>query len=283
MNETLVRSLSGAVYVSVLLFATLFSKESFLILFILFLLQTVIEFSKLIKLNSIFALTVSVVLFIVFALFLDSNEYNNDIIILAFSLSTSLRLIFWLFETKNDVNTSITTKWFLLIGYIIFSFVLLKKLVIVSHISRDPYLPSIQSTYNPQILIAIFILIWTNDSFAYLVGKSIGKNKLFERISPKKTIEGFLGGMLFSMIASVLISLFYATQFPIWQWLVIAVIVSVFGTLGDLIESKFKRNAGVKDSGKIMPGHGGIYDRLDSVIFVIPFIFLFFKILEYVS
>jgi len=122
-----------------------------------------------------------------------------------------------------------------------------------------------------------------------LVGKSIGKHKLFERVSPKKTIEGFLGGAVFAAFAGYLISKLYIQPNPefssrsILIWTIIAVIVSIFGTIGDLIESKFKRIAGVKDSGSIMPGHGGILDRLDSVIFVAPIIFLFYQILYYVS
>jgi phosphatidate cytidylyltransferase len=139
--------------------------------------------------------------------------------------------------------------------------------------------------YNPKILISIFILIWTNDSFAYIVGKSIGRTKLFERISPKKTIEGFVGGVVFSVIASYLISKYYIqiADGKMFIWIIIALIVGFFGTIGDLIESKFKRFAGVKDSGKIMPGHGGVLDRLDSVIFVAPIVFLFYQILNYVS
>jgi phosphatidate cytidylyltransferase len=139
--------------------------------------------------------------------------------------------------------------------------------------------------YNPKILISIFILIWTNDSFAYIVGKSIGKTKLFERISPKKTIEGFIGGVAFAVLASYLISKYYIqiAEGKVFIWIIIALIVGIFGTIGDLIESKFKRFAGVKDSGKIMPGHGGVLDRLDSVIFVAPIVFLFYQILNYVS
>ncbi len=122
-----------------------------------------------------------------------------------------------------------------------------------------------------------------------IVGKSIGKNKLYEKISPKKTIEGFIGGIVFSVLAGYLISKYYIKASPqfseksIMIWVSIAIIVSFVGTIGDLIESKFKRIAEVKDSGKIMPGHGGILDRLDSVIFVAPIIFLFYKILYYVS
>jgi phosphatidate cytidylyltransferase len=127
-------------------------------------------------------------------------------------------------------------------------------------------------------VISIFILIWTNDTFAYIIGKKWGKNKLFERISPKKTIEGFAGGVLFCILASIILSLFF-NFFSLGIWISSAIFVGVFGTIGDLIESKFKREANVKDSGNIMPGHGGILDRLDSIIFVAPFLYIIFQIL----
>jgi phosphatidate cytidylyltransferase len=142
-------------------------------------------------------------------------------------------------------------------------------------------IPFVDGGYNPKIIIGIFILIWTNDTFAYIVGKSLGKHKLLERISPKKTIEGFIGGLVFTMLASYLLSCFF-TFFSASTWIITGIFVGLFGTIGDLIESKFKRSAGVKDSGKIMPGHGGILDRLDSVIFVVPFLYLFYQILNYV-
>jgi phosphatidate cytidylyltransferase len=130
--------------------------------------------------------------------------------------------------------------------------------------------------------VGIFILIWINDSFAYLIGSNFGRQKLFESVSPKKTVEGFLGGVFFSAIGSYFI--FKCTNnLEFSNWLIISVIISVFGTIGDLIESKYKRQANVKDSGNLMPGHGGLLDRLDSAIFVAPFIYLFLKILNYVS
>jgi len=162
-----------------------------------------------------------------------------------------------------------------LIGYVIIPFLLLIKL------------PFLEGVYNPYILIGSFILIWTNDTFAYIVGKTMGKRKLFERISPKKTIEGFLGGMFFTIIAAYILSNFTTFITPLFHsplvWMGAAIILVVFGTLGDLVESKLKRNAGVKDSGNIMPGHGGILDRLDSIIFAIPFLFLYYQIISYVS
>jgi phosphatidate cytidylyltransferase len=187
-----------------------------------------------------------------------------------------LKCLFFLFNNKELIITKFW-KYCFLFGYILLPFIFIVK---ISFGIKD---------YNPKIIIGLFILIWTNDTFAYLVGKSVGKHKLYHRISPKKTIEGFLGGIIFSIIAGYLISKMYIrptenfSAKSISIWIIIALIVGVFGTIGDLIESKFKRIAGVKDSGKIMPGHGGILDRLDSVIFVAPIVYLFYQILSYVS
>ena len=161
-----------------------------------------------------------------------------------------------------------------LIGYIILPFIFITKIPIGE-----------QNKYNPKIIISIFILIWTNDTFAYIVGKSIGKHKLLEKVSPKKTIEGFIGGIFFTVLASYIIAKYYIQikEVNTFIWIVIALIVSIFGTIVDLIESKFKRIAGVKDSGKIMPGHGGVLDRLDSIIFAAPIVYSFYQILYYVS
>ena len=120
------------------------------------------------------------------------------------------------------------------------------------------------------------IFIWVNDSFAYLVGKNFGKTKLFESVSPKKTIEGFLGGLIFSLIAAYFITHQHDNpRITLLDWMIIAAILSILGTIGDLIESKFKRQANSKDSGNIMPGHGGMLDRLDSLFFAAPFVYLY--------
>lgn len=125
------------------------------------------------------------------------------------------------------------------------------------------------SNFNWQIPLSIFILTWTNDTGAYLSGRSFGKNKLFERISPNKTWEGSIGGGIFTIIGSIIISYTWGI-FSVPVWIGAAVLVSVFANLGDLMESAFKRNAGVKDSGNIMPGHGGILDRFDAILLTAP-------------
>lgn len=128
---------------------------------------------------------------------------------------------------------------------------------------------------NHDIVFGVLVLIWTNDTMAYITGSLLGKKKLLESISPNKTITGTLGGIVFCVIVSVIISKYFSHRYSLTDWMAIGAIVAIFGTLGDLVESLLKRTAGVKDSGKIMPGHGGLLDRFDSFIFVIPFVFLY--------
>ena len=268
MNETIKRALSGAVYIILLLSCILYSKDSLAILFSILLVFGVFEFAKMTSVNFYAGIILAG-----FAYYSFYNESYNILInnsITIFTIIISIRLLYFLFQ-KNDKEFDIVTQYLILIGYIIFPFILTN------------YVPIGKKGYNSDILITIFILIWTNDTFAYLVGKNFGKNKLFPSVSPKKTIEGFIGGLLFSIIGGVLLAKYFIEAKYIYFWVIIAIIVSIFSTLGDLIESKLKRVAGVKDSGTIMPGHGGILDRLDSIIFVIPFINLFYLILRYVS
>ncbi len=120
--------------------------------------------------------------------------------------------------------------------------------------------------------LAIFIFLWTNDTGAYLVGSLFGRYvpyKLFPRISPKKSWIGSMGGVMLTIIAAAVIE-HYAAGLPLWQWIGLALTVCVFGTWGDLVESLIKRQVGIKDSGKILPGHGGFLDRFDSALLAIP-------------
>ena len=130
----------------------------------------------------------------------------------------------------------------------------------------------------PWVLLALFVLVWVNDVFAYLAGSTIGHHKLFERISPQKTWEGTLAGVIFTLLFSWLFSL-VSVNLTLAQWLGFGLIVSVASNIGDLVESLLKRNAGVKDSGKLLPGHGGILDRFDAILFATPFVFYYLFLL----
>lgn len=140
----------------------------------------------------------------------------------------------------------------------------------------------IGGTYNPHLLLGFFFLLWTNDTGAYLVGSSIGKHKLWERVSPKKTWEGFFGGVVLSITIGYVISLFYPELHYI-LWMVMGLIVSCAGTMGDLVKSAFKRSIGVKDSGTILPGHGGIIDRFDGVLLSTPFVLVLLQLVQTVN
>jgi phosphatidate cytidylyltransferase len=118
----------------------------------------------------------------------------------------------------------------------------------------------------------MFLLIWTNDTFAYFSGRAFGKRKLFERISPKKTWEGTIGGILFTLLLGFIIGA-YINKGEVLFWMVSALIIAPGAIFGDLLESLFKRSLNIKDSGKILPGHGGVLDRFDAALFTIPFFY----------
>lgn len=141
------------------------------------------------------------------------------------------------------------------------------------------YLNTIQS-HGAGLTMMIFILIWVNDSFAYMTGMLLGRHKMWERHSPNKTWEGTIGGALFCIAAAIFAGPHFATHVHVAGWAVIGLICSVAGTLGDLVESMFKRYCGVKDSGKIMPGHGGVLDRFDSILMAVPFVLLFIGLIN---
>ncbi len=131
-------------------------------------------------------------------------------------------------------------------------------------------------SYNAYIPLGFLILLWTNDTGAYLAGRSMGRHKLFERISPNKTWEGFFGGVVMAVVAGFILSHYFGVL-PLWSWVCMALIIGVFGTFGDLVESMLKRNVGVKDSGNILPGHGGLLDRFDGLLMAAPLVYLFLK------
>lgn len=257
MKEHKTRLASGLVYVALLLGSIYLGPLYFAVFFGFLFLVSILEFCKLTNQSIYLPLGVGLS---VWALLTVTNFKLHHLaltVLFVINFIFSFWLIYFLF-TKKDLSISKGMKKILLFTYITLPFVWMGNLNWITE------------TYNYSWIFYIFLLIWVNDTFAYIVGISLGRRKLFERISPKKTKEGFFGGMLFTCIIGIVISI--QTNDSLAFWLSFCVFVSIFGTLGDLIESKLKRMAGVKDSGKIMPGHGGVLDRLDSVLFIMPFV-----------
>lgn len=142
----------------------------------------------------------------------------------------------------------------------------------------DPF--SSMTQFDGLLLLAIFIFIWVNDTGAYLVGSRWGKRRLAPSISPKKSVEGSIGGLILVLLSAVVLRLLLFPELSWLRILLIATVVAVFGTIGDLFESSLKRQAGVKDSGKLIPGHGGILDRIDSLLLAVPAVYLLLAFLD---
>ena len=272
-KELIKRLISGILFAGILISAAQ-NRITFLALILIFGLITLLEFNRLIKQKNPFSYLIFILFFFIFGLLdliikIPSGINELSQIIHVISLFVLLFLTRDLFSSKSLpkllTNRYINTTFYISCGFIF--------LILISLNS---------GSFSSNTIVGMFILIWINDSFAYLIGSNFGRQKLFESVSPKKTVEGFLGGVFFSAIGSYFIFK-HTNNLEFSNWLIISVITSVFGTIGDLIESKYKRQANVKDSGNLMPGHGGLLDRLDSAIFVAPFIYLFLKILNYVS
>ena len=264
MNNFSKRVLTAAVFVAVLLGCTFYSPISFSILFLFVTILGLWEFYTLAEKGG--SQPQKVMGTIIGAVFYISNAmicmgyFDKRILIL------NLPLIFLIFiiELYSKAQDPFKNIAYTLMGivYVALPFSILN------------YMSWQTGTYNYQLLFGIFFILWSNDSGAYLVGSSIGKHKLFLRVSPGKTWEGSIGGAIVSYIVTFIISGWYTSVSRV-DWMLIATIVIVFGTLGDLVKSIYKRSLNVKDSGNILPGHGGILDRFDSLIMSTPFVFTY--------
>lgn len=276
MKEVIVRTISGVLYISIILFAMFTSGEWFMGLFFILALITMSEFMKLVGLKGFFPYLLLLAGFY-FLSYQVIHPYPV-VVFLLLVLFVNTLLFLDLFKSAGT-PLLLNNKYITTIFYVIGGFVFLTSIPKINE----------NNTFIPHIIISIFALMWANDTFAYLIGKKFGKHKLLERISPKKTIEGFIGGLAGALL--IAFAVFYIlnyyldknSNYSLWVWLCLAVIISTTGTIGDLIQSKYKRRAGVKDSGIIMPGHGGMYDRLDSIIYASPFVYAFLLLINYVS
>jgi phosphatidate cytidylyltransferase len=268
MNNMLTRAIAGFVFIALFLFSILYSPESFLCAFFLFMQIALFEMSRMMGLKKRGIYLTAALLFATYSDVFP--EFYKTLFEAATVFSISFLFLQELFSKKQNAIQELGHV-FLALTYTTIPFLFLVQI------------PFSTGDYESSLIVGLFLLIWCNDSFAYLTGITIGKNKLCERISPKKTIEGCIGGTIATVGVAYLIS-YYSPIMSFMEWFGMAVIVSIFGVLGDLIASLFKRITGVKDTGKIIPGHGGIIDRLDSVIFIAPIVFIYLKIINtYVS
>lgn len=259
MSNLYQRGVFGFIYVALFISAILFSEYSYVAYGTLLGFLCMLEFTRIIHLKyTIVYLMYAILVYLIFVEQLDVLILP----ILVVSLISSLVLIYQLYYYKEFKLTRTITKIIVTTRYVILSsiFIIL--------------LPFLNDEYRPHLIIGILVMMWVNDSFAFLIGKNFGKRKLFPSVSPKKTIEGFIGGFVFSIVAAGVIY-YFNRDLSLMNWLILAVITSILGTIGDLIQSKFKRHANVKDSGTLIPGHGGFFDRLDSLLFAAPFVYLY--------
>jgi phosphatidate cytidylyltransferase len=273
MKEVFRRGITGVVYIILLLSAVFLNSDAFDFLFMTFGLACLYEYKRLVELRGYHIFIAYLALWWVFIYLVPDQVFVNDTILINvlmfITLTVNFVLLNYLFSKKEKAFNTFQ-KFIIGLFYIGGGCIFLTMI------------PYKDNDFAQLLIMGIFILIWVNDTFAYLVGSLIGRTKLYSAVSPKKTIEGTFGGFIFSLIAAYILGQYEPIINPL-QWMILATVIVIAGSIGDLVESKFKRAAGVKDSGAILPGHGGMLDRLDSLVFAAPFAYLTLNIFSYVS
>lgn len=265
-NNFIQRTITGIIFVAVLVGGILGGPVSFSILFALITALTIREFGTIVskqdgvQINKSICMLAGVFLFFGFA-YIGIAPGQNEILIPYLFLIIYLMIAELYLKRKNPLHNIAYTMMSQM--YIALPFAALN--ILAFHTS----LTGSASEYNPILPLSIFVFTWTNDTGAYCTGVLFGKHRLFERISPKKSWEGSIGGGVFSTIAAVIMAHFFPFM-PLGVWIGLGLTVVVFGTWGDLTESLLKRTLGIKDSGNILPGHGGMLDRFDSTLMAVP-------------
>ena len=275
MKNLMVRTLSGLVLVAVFVGAVLGSQWSFGALLLLILVGGQTEFYKLARETGLspqrwMGLAVGVLLFalnfIVFRQFSRSvtDEAGGAVLYLLLYIGLLLPTRF-VCELFRRSATPLANLGATLLG-VLYVAVPLSLLLYVPVLAGD-------GVWRPETVLCYIFIIWANDVFAYLVGMTFGRHRLCERLSPKKSWEGFFGGLAGAVATGLAAA--YALDANYWVWGGLALVASLSGVAGDLVESMFKREAGVKDSGQVIPGHGGVLDRFDALLLSAPYVFLY--------
>ncbi len=267
MKDLTRRSVTGIVYIVLMLGGAAFHPVIFAIVFGTLMFFTQLEFYKLVETagsrpRKNFGLTLGVLFFLICFGMVNSILPAKSYLI--FVPALTFLLLFEAFSDRSGIlqNSAITFTGFV---YVAIPFSLL-------HFIVHPGYPN-YPVFNSNILIGVFLIVWIYDSMAYMTGSKFGKHKINRKISPNKSWEGCIGGTIFGLLMGVVNSLMFP-QPSLFDWLVIAIIVIIFGTLGDLFESIIKRRLNVKDSGTMLPGHGGLLDRFDSLLFALPVVYV---------
>lgn len=277
MKNLLIRALSGSVYVALIVCGILFGGLwAFPLLCCVFTFLGIIEFQRM-TLSSFFSTPITVLVDIIIGVSIPATSsilliYPDVafLLLLVIFIMVITRFVIQLYLHVDDPVRHIA------ISLMSWCYISLPLALLAQILNLNG---------GASLLLLMFTMIWLNDTGAFLVGSTIGSHRLFERLSPKKSWEGFFGGLLFSVVAGYLASILFPTYFGSLSSIALAcmgLIVSVFSTWGDLFESMIKRRCSVKDSGNLIPGHGGILDRIDSLLFVAPTIFIFL-ILYYIT
>ncbi|WP_304313201.1 phosphatidate cytidylyltransferase [Phocaeicola plebeius] len=283
-NNFIQRAIMGIIFVGVLIGCILGGPISFTLLFALITALTIHEFGVIIskqpdvEINKPICMLAGVFLFFGFA-YLGVMPGQTEILIPYLFLIIYLLVSELYLKKKNPLNNWAYAMMSQI--YIALSFAMLNVLAYHS-IGNEGELSNYQVQYNPILPLSIFIFTWINDTGAYCTGMLFGKHRLFERISPKKSWEGSIGGGVFSIIAAIVMAHYFPFM-PISIWIGLALTVVIFGTLGDLTESLLKRTIGIKDSGNILPGHGGMLDRFDSTLMAVPAAVVYLYIISFIE
>jgi phosphatidate cytidylyltransferase len=262
LKNILQRTFSGIVYLVLIIGALLLGKIAFAIVFLILGLLALYEFYRISRSaggNPLVAAGLAIGAFLFIIAFGNASGMVSSAAWFIVPVLVIFLLVFAMLTGKKDIFKELGITILGLV-YIILPLCTMNYLV---------FHEAFASGYTHRIVLGILILVWINDTGAFLAGISLGRHRLLPSVSPKKSWEGAIGGTLLTLATALWLNRLMG-MLSMTDWIVLALIVSVFGVLGDLVESMFKRNADVKDSGSLIPGHGGILDRIDSILFVMP-------------
>lgn len=274
VNDLITRAGAGIIYILVILLGVLGGRFTFLAVFGAIVGTGLFEFYRMVEkdtshaISKIYNVVMGIMLFLSVSLYIeDISLYLLPSVILVYLLILIASAVF---IRRHDIFHAIIYSVF---GQIYITLPL-SLLMLISYSNQSNLTGE---NYDWVPILALFVFIWVNDTAAYFIGSLIGKHKLMEHISPNKSVEGFIAGIFFTLLAALIFAWLYP-EFSTVFWVGYGTVVALFGTLGDLFESLIKRTCSVKDAGNLIPGHGGILDRIDSLLLAVPAAYLYLMI-----